>query len=352
MGALARYAYLDARVSMMGQRLLPVGKLADLVEQPVSQETELFRLSDAAGLQPGIEVGPGFSLEQRVVTALIGDFLILSRALTGAARELLIYWAHRQELTNLKTIIRGKMSGQPEAAIRAELFDMAPFAALPLDELLRTEDVAELLRHLDRTTYADIARQARRVFEEQHDLFALDAAIDRRYYTGLSQRTERLQGQESARLKELIGTLIDRVNLLWLLRYRFTYGLSPAQTYYLLIPGGHRISNQTLLAASQLASLEEVVNALPQPFAGILQGATTTTRVTQILELHGWQFAESIFRHVRFNIARPFAYLALRERDLRWLRALLRGKLLLVGSDVIRLALGLAGEEPGAAGSA
>lgn len=352
MGALARYAYLDARVSVMGQRLLPAGKLAGLVEQPLGRESELFRLAEAAGLQPGIEVGPGSSLEQRLITALIGDFVILSRALTGAARELLIYWVHRLELTNLKTIIRGKMSGQPEAASRAELFDMGPFAALPVDELLRTEDAAELLRHLDRTSYADIARQARRVFEERHDLFALDAAIDRRYYAGLVQRVERLRGQESVRLKEFVGTLIDRVNLVWLLRYRFTYGLGPAQTYYLLIPGGHRISNQALLAASQFASLEEVINALPQPFAGMLQGAATTTRVTQILELHGWQFAESIFRHARFNLARPFAYLALRERDLRWLRALMRGKFLMVENDVIRLALGLVGKPPVGAGSA
>lgn len=350
MGAFARYAYLDGRISIMGLRLLPSGKLDDLVEQPVSQESELFRLADVAGLQPGIEEDAGRSIEQRLVTALVDDLVILSRGLSGPGRDLLIYWAHRHELTNLKTIIRGKMTGQPDAAIRSELLDMGPFSVLPLDELLRTEDAAELLRHLDKTAYADIARQARRVFEETRDLFALDAAIDRRYYAGLTQRTERLQGTESVQqLKQLIGTLIDRINLQWLLRYRFTYGLGPAQAYYLLVPGGLKISNQQLLAASQLTSMEEVINRLPPPFPELLRGAATTTRVTQILEAHHRRIAESLFLHARFNIARPFAYLWLREQDLRWLRALLRGKQLLVDGDLIRIALGLASDEPAAA---
>jgi len=32
-----------------------------------------------------------------------------------------------------------------------------------------------------------------------------------------------------------MANLIDRINLVWLLRYRFNYKLPPAQVYYLLV---------------------------------------------------------------------------------------------------------------------
>ena len=40
--------------------------------------------------------------------------------------------------------------------------------------------------------------------------------------------------------------MVDRVNLVWLLRYRFAYNLSPAQAYYLLIPASHRLLPQQM----------------------------------------------------------------------------------------------------------
>jgi vacuolar-type H+-ATPase subunit C/Vma6 len=40
--------------------------------------------------------------------------------------------------------------------------------------------------------YAGIVRQARRAFEQSHDPFNLDAALDRAYYEGLAQRAHAL----------------------------------------------------------------------------------------------------------------------------------------------------------------
>ncbi|HET9701584.1 MAG TPA: V-type ATPase subunit [Burkholderiales bacterium] len=341
MNALARYAYLRTRVSLMAGRLLPQDRLSALIDEPVGESEPVQQAARSLGLDPADPAVTGSTLEQRLVSAFLNDFVILVRPLHGAARDLLLYWAHRVELANLKAIITGKLTGQAAPAIRGELLDMGPFAALPVEDLLRTEDMAELLRRLDTTPYSDIARQARRVFEEQHDAFALDAAIDRRYFAGLFRRARALREPGAAEVRHLVGTVVDRTNLVWLLRYRFAYNLGPAQSYYLLISDTYRLSGSQLMALAQLPSLEQVISRLPEPYGPWLRGASTSFDVVRVLDAETWRFAETQVRRNAPGLAAAFAYLLLRERDLRQLRSILKGKRLRFDAALIRAATGL-----------
>lgn len=342
MGRIARYAYLHARVSTHIDRLLEDRELDALIERPVGEEAELLR---AKGLESllGPAPRPSGSIEQRLIGILVQEFVVLVRALSGRAREFLVYWIYRYEFSNLKAILRGKMTGQPAPALRDALVDAGPFGRLPDEELLATEDVAELLRRLEGSPFDEVAREARRIYEQRHELFALDAAVDRRYFAGLWRRAREAGGREGKALLDLVGDIIDRLNLLWLLRYRFAYGLPPAETYYLLIPASYRLGSRELAALAQLASFEEVLARLPPPYAGLLAGSRDTPEVTRRLERYAWRRAERVLRHESFSLARVFAYLVLRERDLRRVRAILRGKQLQMPEPLIREAAALAG---------
>ncbi len=344
MGTVARYAYLHSRVSVMSVRLLSEDRLRSLVELAPGQEGDIFQSAALTGLHSDEPSEPPSSLEQRLVTLLMADFVIFVRALTGPPREFLLYVAYRSELSNLKAILRGKMTGQSVAAIRDQLVDMGPFARLPVEDLLRTDDVAEMLRRLERTPFADIAREARRIFEERRDLFALDAAVDRRYFAELWKRTLKVERGRDRPLRSLIGGNIDRFNLVWLLRYRFAYHLSPAEAYYLLIPAGYRLHSRVLLTLSQLDSFEEVIEHLPPPFAGWLAGAKSASDVASILDRESWRQAQTLLRYGLFSLARVAAYLMLRDRDLRQLRAVIKGKRMQLSTALIREAVDLPAE--------
>jgi V/A-type H+/Na+-transporting ATPase subunit C len=337
-GATASYAYLHTRVSVLAGQLLPAGELEALITCLPEQESALLRNAGLAAADERRTADPAV-LEQWLIDALVADFTVLARALSGVPRELLVYWARRFELSNLKAIIRGKMTGEPAEKIRGQLLDIGSFATLPHEELLRTEDVAELLRSLEVTPYADIARQARRIYEEQQGLFALDAAMDRRYLSGLGKRVTALDADDRRILRRLVGAILDRFNLVWLLRYRFAYHLTAAEAYYLLIPGGYRLRGAELQALAQLDSFEAVLGNLPVPLARELAHATCITTVDRLLEEQIGGIAESILRRTAFNLARAFAYLVLRERDLLQLHAIVKGKRLHMKPDTIRLAL-------------
>jgi len=331
----AAFAYLDARVSLYARQLLDIGQLDKFIEQPLSVNRESSFKATEATQYSG-------DLDQSNVTILLRELAVLIRPLAGAARELLNYWAHRFELGNLKTIIRGKMADQPRPLIERQLQDMGAFTSLPVDDLLRSDTPAELLRRLEQTPYAEIASQARHLLQQGEALFALDAALDRRYFAGLARRSRSTDSGPGHLLRDIIGCMIDRVNLVWLLRYRFAYNLSPAQAYYLLIPASHRLLPQQMQQLAQRPNFDDAIAGLPHPFDKILEGARNATEVTLKMEKENWRIAENILRHSNFNVARALAYMMLRERDLRRLRAIACGRSMQIGVEAIRGALGIA----------
>ena len=331
----AQYAYLHTRVSLYAGQLLGLDRLSALIDRPLDED------HPAPDTDPPDTPASQYAgdLDQNNVTILLKELSVLIRPLSGAPRELLGYWAHRFELSNLKTIIRGKMAGQSQQAIEEQLLDMGVFTSLPIDELLQSDTTAELLRRLEQTPYAEIARQARHLLEQGEAMFALDAALDRRYFAGLARRGRAIEG--SAGLQAIVGSIVDRVNLVWLLRYRYAYDLPPAQAYYLLIPANHRLLPQQLQRLAQCASFDEAIASLPPPFDRILADARNATEVTLKMEQESWRIANHALRHGSFNVARAFAYMMLRERDLRRLRAIVRGRNMHMEPATIRSALGL-----------
>lgn len=335
---VAQQAYLHARVSLFAGKLLGTEQIQTLIDQTGSSIP-----APEPNTSDTVTISSQYTgdLDQNNVTILLRELAVLIRPLSGPARDLLGYWAHRFELSNLKAIIRGKMSGQPQHTIEQQLLDMGGFTRLPTAELLQSDSPAELLRRLEQTPYADIARQARRLLERGEALFALDAAIDRRYFAGLSRRGNDIGNRAGQVLRGVIGSIIDRVNLVWLLRYRFAYNLPPAQAYYLLIPASQRLGAPQLQHLAQSATFEDAIANLPPPYDTLLAGVHNTTEATLRLEFETWRIAENALRHSSFNAARALAYMVLRERDLRRLRAIVRGHNLQMPPDMIRTALGL-----------
>jgi len=323
MSTLAQYAYLNARVSGLATRLLSEDRLLDMINQPLGQQRTglplLDNLLNDAHLTTNI-------VEQAWISGLLADFKVLVRSLTGGARELLTYWLRKYEITNLKAIVRGKMAGLSAEVITAQLLDLGPIATLPLEQLLRTEDINELLRHLSNTPYSNIARQARRVFDQEHQPYSLDAAIDRHYLLELDKRVHSLETTQRHLILPLMAIFIDRFNLLWLLRYRFAYHLSAAETFYLLLPTHYRLNRTNLIHLVELNSLQEVLKRLPEFFHPILANAETIVQVEQRLNHQIRQTAQQTLHLNSFSIAKAIAYMMLRELEMHRILAIVKGK--------------------------
>lgn len=330
--------YLDARVSLMASRLLREAELPLLAEGGAEARAAILARAGLSRILAELEAGR--YLEQSIVRSQLDDIVVLLRA-PGVARGFLAYWTLRFELSNLKAVIRAKMSATPLAAVRGELIDLGFLTTLPMEDLLQTENVDEMLRRLETTQYAEIVRFARRAFEAQPQLFHLDAALDRRFYHGLIALARPLEPVLGPRFRSLMELLIDRVNLVWLLRYRFLYKLPPSQVYYLLVPSQYRLPSGVLRDLSVADRFEDVLAALPQPYRRWLNGADSVYRVFTLFEDCAFRNARAVLRSGAPGFARAFAYLILREHDLKLVRAALKGHAIGLDTRTIRQAMGL-----------
>lgn len=333
-------AYLNTRVTLFASHLWSPGAFDRLSGQPA--ETVLNTLS-AKGLEflaPGQSAPDTLSLEARITMTLLDEARVLLRPLQGGSRQFLLYWFERFEISNIKTLIRAKLAQEKAAAITPRLANLGPFARLDMATLVHAEDVDELLHRLESGPYAVIARNARNAFEDSRDPFMLDATLDRSYYEVLAQLGRQQEADAGKPLQELMADLIDRVNLVWLLRYRFNYNLPPAQVYFLLPGNGYRISNSMLKELVAQPSLESVIEALPPALKKSLGAAPSIAAVFMQLEQDAARTARRVLASPAHVLARCFAYLILRERDLRRARALSRGYHLGLGNDSVWAALG------------
>lgn len=327
-------AYLNTRVSLFAGRLWQPGDYDAMLRAADAEMAEVLVSRGLPQLAAGFDNRDLRSLEQRIIGQMLDETRVLIRPLAGEARNFLIYWIERFEVSNLKTLLRGKMTDERPAALIGHLTPMGAFGRLDVQELAHVEDVSELLRRLEAGHYAGIVRAARLAFEDSRDPFMLDAVLDREYYEGLARRARVLE-REAPALARLVGPLIDRINLVWLLRYRFNYHLPPAQVYYLLVAAHYRLSAARLKDLAARDSVEAVLEALPDNPRSLLSGVDGIPEVFSRMESAAAREAGRVLAGHDPALVRAFAYLVLRERNLRAVRGLMRGRHLDLDTDVI-----------------
>jgi V/A-type H+/Na+-transporting ATPase subunit C len=331
MSGITDYAYINARVAAMATGLISQQQFKELAQQPLGQmrlETALDELLNNTDLDI-------IHIEQFWFNRLLNEFNILIRPLRGSARDFLIYWFRKTEVKQLKTVIRGKLSNLPAETIIKQLVPLGHLAKLPFEQLVRAEDILELLRQLDNTPYIKLARQAKQFFEQQQQLYALDATIDRFYLQGLVQQMTALPPRQQARIAPLMTLLLNQFNLLWLMRYRFTYQLSAAETYYLLIPSPFGLARTSLQNLAELSNLADVIAQLPESVKLIIKDATTIVAIEQHFNRALEQQARTTLQQENFTLAKVFAYVLLRELEMRRILAIIQGKRLHLSPELI-----------------
>lgn len=324
---VASYAYLNTRISILSEQLLQHEQQQQLLEPESAQIDNLLQLA-------GVELGEqtrlldSSLLEQSLINILVGETITLTRSMDAPGKAFINHWMRRFELINLKLLLRSKFAQAPSDDFRSRLVDLGPLTGIPLDKLLATEDIAEFLRQLESTHYKSMAVQARQVYQEKQSLFDVESVLDSHYYQVLHRLGNRLTGEHKQATRQLLGVLLDEINLSWLLRLRFSYQLSSPHVYFLLAPGGHNLGMPVLLELAQQDSLEQVLQKIPEPLATRLAGADSMGNVESAMTAFTRHTARHLLRTGSFNLGRAFAYLYLREQQLQLIHTALKGRLL------------------------
>lgn len=332
---VAAYAYLNTRVSLMAEQLLHRKQRETLLHLPVP---EMKPLLIQAGLEALVQQLPEntVQLEQYLATKLIGESITLMRCMNHGERNFIRHWMRRLELINLKFILRSKFSGLSRIDQSRDLLDLGGLTSLAHQALINTDSVEEFLRQLKNSSYGSMARPARKAFAEHHSLFDVEAVLDTNYYHQLARLASSLEGEHKQQVVKLLGTWFDQVNLVSLLRFRFVYKLAAPHAYFLLAPGGRNLSLDTLQRLAQQPDVAEVIKHLPSALSGQLAHTDNIEDIEHHMQQRVRTHANSILRKQRFNMARAYAYLYLREQQIQLIHAILKGHMLGFSGELIQ----------------
>jgi V/A-type H+-transporting ATPase subunit C len=332
--------YLQTRLTIYSNRLLGFERLVSFIQYDL--ERIIAEVQELTGNYYQLDGGTSTPIANQLTNRAMDDFRVLLRPFSGSERRFFNFAIRWFELANLKVLIRGKFSGTETSKIEQELIELGHFADLPINKLLETDDPYEMLRLLETTPYAGIVRRARHMHEEHgNDLFLLDATIDRSFFIDLNQRTRFLQQQDAEQVSRVLGGLLDRFNLLWLLRYRFSYGLSAAKSFYLLTTTGNKLYSSELMRLARMNSIEELVAALPEPYRGLLANISVIADMETVMEYYSMSIAAAALHAKSSLLTSSFSYILLREAEVRFLQALIKGKQLEFDAQLIEQAVGV-----------
>lgn len=338
MSNAASQAYLNTRISVMATQLFDADAIGSLSQMQLPELAERFGLAGILDDQLSAQTRSR-AIEQTLLQTLLSELEILVRPMSSTERALVLAWGRKYALFNLKSLIRGKLHDLDPKEILDNLFELPPYIRLGDQDLSRADNVLELLRQIEAGPHRLIARQAREIYEQRREPFALEAAIDQRYYAGLVRQVMQCKDANLQSLRQLIGAELDRIDLLWLLRYRFSYQLSPSETFFQLVPSMRLLHRDRLLDLVNLESFQRVLEFVPAPLDALLSDCRTIIDVQRRMGRYVAREARRVLRHSPSGVARALAYLMLREMDLFLLFALIQGRLLNLSADVVEIAL-------------
>ncbi|MDZ7804267.1 V-type ATPase subunit [Thiohalophilus sp.] len=342
-----KHAYLNTRLNLLSGWL----KRTDLNRQLIREgDTRSGELLQQAGLPHAFSelLSQPDEFDRQLHQLFLREVTLLLRATTGALREFIIQWLRQYELLNIKTVLRARAYGEPLDSTRITLLDIGRYASLSAETLLAAEDVNEIFRVLEHYSYATLAQKARRHYQERQNIFDLEAMIDRQYFVDLMQHFQFLDPAHKQALKPLLGMQLDRVNLLWLLRYRLNYGMDTSHIYYLLAPTGRWLDKTVLMTLLRQETLEEMLQQLPPTWRKAVAGKQQLTRLENAADQLLQNYYTELFQRSSDSVVRLYCYLWLRQHQLKQVAIIIKGRELGLESAMISDAAGL--EEHGEAG--
>ncbi|HBP88102.1 MAG TPA: hypothetical protein DD706_10445 [Nitrospiraceae bacterium] len=218
----AKYGALNARLRTRAGRLPSVNHFRRLLEAPTAT-TVVVVLRE--GNVPTPEDGSLPSRQWLLAQWLVPDYQVVHRNVSGSAQRLVQSLMDRLELENVKYAVRALASGK---SVKTEtLLNFGKVATVNLKALESVQRMSDLLLAVKDTVFAVPLRTTAPLWEEEEGLFAVESALDRAVYTSLQKAAEGFRGPGAVLVRRIVAQLVDTVSLLWMVRYRLAYGLTP-----------------------------------------------------------------------------------------------------------------------------
>ncbi len=337
------FPYINARVRAMRSRLLPPGRLEDLLGTPTMDAflQALAATPYGGDLQEALVRHQGLpAVDEALARNLQRATRAILKFADGRARALIEIVLLRWDLANLRVIVRGKHAGRPAGGVVQALVPAGNLGEVVLKEMAGYPDLTGLAGTLEALDHPLAAALAAGVAEyaATKDPMAIELHLDRGYAEyGLRQTRGR---GDAAVLRDNLAAEIDAANVKTALKLASAGGLSDEHRLRFFIPAppgaGTLVTDTLFLALSSAQTQAQAWERLRVHGFPVRELPTQLVAFERELDLHIAKHLAARYLGDPLGLDIVIGYLAMKSAEVANLRLIARGKFLGLPREVTR----------------
>ncbi|HIG95718.1 TPA: ATP synthase A1 subunit C [Candidatus Woesearchaeota archaeon] len=330
---IGMYPYTYARVSAMKGKLIQRDQYQKMLRMGTNevtkflQETEYRKeIDELTATHAGLQL-----IESALHRNLARSLMKMKTIAEGSLKMVIEGYLKREDMRNIKTIMRGKFTKADSQQIESLLMPVGDLKKGFLQRLLQKESVPEIMKELKFIDSKQLEKGMKK-FQETGNLFILENLLDQQYYKEMLAFTQRIPEQGTL-FREFLELEIDMLNIKTLLRLKREH-LPPQEIEPYLFYAGAKLKKDELQHLLKLQQVEEVLERLARHGYGkVLQEGMETYKKNKSLSGIEVALHRNLLQRITLmthqnplSIDVLLGFMLAKEMEIRNLKLLIKGK--------------------------
>ena len=278
-------------------------------------------------------------LELALNRNLAGSFKKLIRISPENLRLLINEYIKRKDIDDIKTILRGKLTGTNEKEIKASITAAGTLSYDFLISLLKKESIEEILKN-NRLVDFSLLKDSIKDLNEKRSLVAVENVLDKYYYSNLMQFS-RMLPKEGALFRDFLLKEVEVLNILTLFRLKKAKFEKAIAKNFIISTGQPRDS--LIKGLLDIDDLEELSRALEKTEYReiVLKGIEEFKKNNSLITLEASLYKHLLKQSILFMHQHPLTidvilgYMFAKDIEVRNLKIIVKGKQLSLSESFI-----------------
>lgn len=345
------YSAIASKLKAMHANAIGVGEIERLIQMNSVREIcaylkdseaykEVLSGTDAALAHRG-------EIEMHLNEILMQEYERLYSFMDRDKRTMLRFWFTRQEINLLTAGLRHiftheRISNDVLRLGNTHFFET--HSGIDVQALLMSKSLSDVTEACADTAYYELLKRAE---EASSDYFSITMMLDAYYYRSLWRAKDKLLDKsEIGIFAELVGSMADMLNIMWIYRGKKYFGFNAELIYTYLLPVQYRLTKQQIAQLVNAASTEQVISAIADSsYAKLVEFRDGDYFIEEIYHKIVREKARRIFRDHPKSMAAVFAYLILKEHEIHAITMIIEGVRYNYSPEIIREHVEVAGRD-------
>ncbi|MEK6942735.1 MAG: ATP synthase A1 subunit C [Nanoarchaeota archaeon] len=339
---LGRYPYTYVRTSVMKSLLFKKEDYQKMLKMGFSEIAK--QMQDSNYKKEINELAANYSgsdlLELALNRSLANSYKKLLRISPNSLDVLIKEYVKRKDVEDIKTIIRGKLTGATNTEITNSITGAGILEYSFLISLLKKDSIEEILK-ANRMVELSAFKEGLKELKEKNSIVAIENVMDKYYYSSLAEFSKTLP-KEGHLFRNFIQKEVDAMNILTLFRLKKAK-FSKEKIKAFMIPSSGKIKMSKLADLANVEDFGELAKAFAKTEYGnaVSEGIEEYKKAGSLIKLETGLYKHVLRQSMLMLHQHPLSvdvilgYMFAKEIETRNLKIIIKGKQLKLKEDFI-----------------